>query len=60
MCCDDLVCASCARPVADAACPVCRTARAQLHGSPGVPLAMWLALVVGLLATAFLLSAHLG
>jgi hypothetical protein len=32
MCCEHLVCASCARPVAEAACPVCRGTRAQFHG----------------------------
>lgn len=59
MCCDHLVCASCARPVADAGCPVCRAARMRLHGSAPVPLTVWLALVVGLLGLAFVLSAHL-
>lgn len=59
MCCDDLVCASCARPVADAACPVCRAARTRLHGGQPMPLATLLAIVVGLLGLAVLLSAHL-
>jgi hypothetical protein len=33
MCCDDLVCARCAQPVAQGGCPVCRHARAELHPS---------------------------
>ena len=59
MCCDDLVCASCARPVADAGCPVCRAARARLHGSTPLPFAALLALVVGLLSLALLLSSRI-
>jgi hypothetical protein len=31
MCCDDLVCARCAGPVAEGRCPACRAARAALH-----------------------------
>lgn len=60
MCCDHLVCASCARPVADAGCPVCRAARTRLHGSSPMPFAAWLALVVGLLGLALVLSTHVG
>lgn len=33
MCCDDLVCARCAGPVAEGRCPACRAARASLHHS---------------------------
>jgi hypothetical protein len=33
MCCEDLVCARCAGPVAEARCPACRAARATLHHS---------------------------
>jgi hypothetical protein len=33
MCCEDLVCARCAGPVAEARCPVCRAARETLHHS---------------------------
>jgi len=32
MCCDDLVCARCTRPVSQGHCPVCRSARAEFHG----------------------------
>jgi hypothetical protein len=57
VCCDHLVCAGCARPVADASCPVCRSARAQLHGAPMSVPALVLALAV-LLALALLLATH--
>ncbi|ABW15139.1 hypothetical protein MXD62_33590 [Frankia sp. Mgl5] len=33
MCCDDLVCARCAAPVAEGRCPACRAARESLHHS---------------------------
>jgi hypothetical protein len=46
MCCDHLVCASCAGPVAAGGCSVCRGARAQLHGSTPIPYAA----LVGVLA----------
>jgi hypothetical protein len=59
MCCDELLCARCARPVADAACPVCRAARAELHGSPGISPWTFLAVFVALLSLAALLSTAL-
>jgi hypothetical protein len=31
MCCEQLVCGGCARPVAEARCSICRAARAELH-----------------------------
>ena len=34
MSCEDLVCASCANPVADGRCPTCRIARAHVHVPP--------------------------
>lgn len=58
MCCDTMVCASCSRPVALAACPVCRTARAELHGQP-MSLAAFALALVALLAVAALLAQHL-
>ena len=58
MCCEQVVCASCARPVADACCPVCRVARAELHGTQPVPLAVILAGVIALLGLALLLTGH--
>lgn len=33
MCCEDLVCARCAAPVAEGRCPACRAARESLHQS---------------------------
>jgi hypothetical protein len=57
MCCDTMVCASCSRPVALAACPICRSARAELHGQPMSVAAFALALVA-LLTLAVVLAAH--
>jgi hypothetical protein len=58
MCCEHLVCANCAGQVADAGCPVCRSARAELHAHPQLPVTMVLALAA-LLAFCAVLSAHL-
>jgi hypothetical protein len=57
MCCDTMVCASCSRPVALAACPVCRNARAELHGQP-MSLATLALVLVALLTLAAVLAAH--
>lgn len=59
MCCDHMLCASCARPVAEARCGVCRLARSQLHQSQPVPLAALVAIGVVLLALMALLGNHL-
>lgn len=59
MCCDHLVCASCAHPVADAHCGVCRATRDRMHPrSTAVPLSV-LVLLAALLALAAVLSTHL-
>jgi hypothetical protein len=58
MCCDSMVCASCSRPVAQGACPVCRGARAQLHGQPISFTALVLALAA-LLTLAVVLAARI-
>ena len=58
MCCDNLVCASCSRPVAEARCSVCRAARAELHGSQPLPMATFLAVLAALLLVAVLLTAR--
>ncbi|MBX6388307.1 MAG: hypothetical protein IRZ08_04770 [Frankia sp.] len=60
MCCDDLVCARCAGPVAEGRCPSCRSARAALHhGSSGFQLSPQLLSLLLLLLTALaLLAAH--
>ena len=56
MCCDNLVCASCSRPVVEAGCTVCRAARAELHGRQPLPMATFLAVLAALLLVAVLLS----
>ena len=58
MCCDNLLCASCSRPVAEAGCSVCRAARAELHGSRPVPMATFLAVLAALLLLAVVLTAR--
>jgi len=58
MCCDDLVCARCAQPVPHAGCPVCRTARAELHGTGPISYAALAAAMAALLALALLLATH--
>ena len=58
MCCDNLVCASCSRPVAQAGCGVCRAARAELHGSHPLPMAAFCAVLAALLLLAVVLAAH--
>ena len=56
MCCDNLVCASCSRPVAEAGCTVCRAARAELHGRQPLPMATFLAVLAALLLVAVLMA----
>jgi len=58
MCCDNLVCASCSRPVAQAACGVCRAARAELHGGQPLPMAAFLTVLAVLLVLAVALTAR--
>jgi len=58
MCCDNLVCAGCSRPVAEAACSVCRAARASFHGAQPVPMAVFAAVLAALLVLAVVLSLH--
>jgi hypothetical protein len=50
MCCEHLVCARCAGSVADAGCPVCRAARAEVHTAPGLPAAAVVLAIAVLLA----------
>jgi len=55
MCCDDLVCARCAAPVAEGRCPACRAARAYLHSSAfSLSPQLLVALITVLLALAVL------
>jgi len=56
MCCEQLVCANCARPVVEAGCSVCRKARAEMHGrTPTLNLALVAVIVTALLAAAAVL-----
>jgi hypothetical protein len=59
MCCDDLVCALCAGPVAEGRCASCRSARASLHQGEGFTLSpQLLAFVLLVLSAVALLAAH--
>jgi hypothetical protein len=55
MSCEHLICASCAGPVVEGRCPVCRAARAHVHHhgpsglSPQLLIAVALILLLGLL-----------
>ena len=60
MCCDHMVCASCAGPVSEARCPICRVARSQVHGGPGHPVAAMAVIVMALLALALVLQLTVG
>ena len=60
MCCEHLVCASCAHAVADARCPVCRSARDRLHRHSTMQPLSLLLLMAALLALAAVLSVPLG
>jgi hypothetical protein len=60
VCCDHLVCASCAHAVVDAHCPVCRAARDRLHRNSTVQPLSLLLIVAALFAIATVLSLHLG
>ncbi|OAA20120.1 hypothetical protein UG55_108134 [Frankia sp. EI5c] len=56
MCCEDLVCARCAGPVAEGRCPSCRAARQSMHHpsftiSPQLLIAL-LTVLIALLALA--------
>jgi hypothetical protein len=57
---DDLVCANCARPVAEGRCPVCRASRDQYgRGGGGYFAPLWLVLaVLAALVCAVALQAH--
>jgi hypothetical protein len=60
MCCEHLVCASCAHAVADARCSVCRSARDRLHRHSTMQPLTFLLLMAALVALAAVLSLHLG
>jgi hypothetical protein len=61
MSCEHLICAQCARPVAEARCPVCRAAKSDLHQHHGHGASIPYAVALMLLALAVLLAIqHLG
>ncbi len=51
MSCEHLICAQCAGPVAEGRCPVCRSARADLHAHGPA----WSASTVAIVGVVFLL-----
>jgi len=59
VCCEHLVCASCAHAVTDGHCPVCRAARDRLHRSGTTSSTTVLLLIAVLVSLAAVLSAHL-
>jgi hypothetical protein len=59
MCCDDLVCARCAAPVAEGRCPACRASRDYLHQTSfSLSPQLLIALITVLLALAVLAGYH--
>lgn len=58
MCCEDLVCARCAGPVAEGRCPSCRSARDSLHHSTFTLTPQLLAAVLAFVSLLVLLAAH--
>jgi hypothetical protein len=57
MCCERLVCASCAGMVVDAGCAACRSSKAHVHaGGTAVPAVQLLALLTFLLLALAVLS----
>lgn len=57
---DHLVCASCAHPVAEGRCSVCREARSQLHASRISSYLLAIAVSTLLLTLLAVLRAHAG
>jgi hypothetical protein len=58
MCCEELVCARCAGPVAEARCPACRAARAMLHHNSYSITPQLLAVVLLTIVALFLVAYH--
>jgi hypothetical protein len=57
--CEHLVCASCAHPVAEGRCSICRAARSELRANRVSSYALALAVATLLLAVFAVLGAHL-
>jgi hypothetical protein len=61
MCCEDLICARCAGPVAEGRCASCRSARASLHhGTFSVSPQVLALIIAALLMLALLAAQHAG
>lgn len=60
MSCEHLVCAACAHPVSEGRCPVCQASRAHVHHHGAGLSGPALVVLLGLLAAAVVLLAHLG
>ncbi|WP_131765685.1 hypothetical protein [Candidatus Protofrankia californiensis] len=60
MCCEDLICARCAGPVAEARCPSCRSARDSMHHTSFAITPQLLIAIVAVLLMLVLLAAHHG
>jgi hypothetical protein len=56
---EHLVCASCAHPVAEGRCSICRAVRSELHANRISSYALALAVATLLLAVLALLGTHL-
>jgi hypothetical protein len=57
VCCEGLICASCAGPVIEGRCSVCRAARDHVHHAQGVSPQL-LAVVLAAVTVILLLMAH--
>ncbi len=59
MCCEGLICASCAGPVVEGRCSVCRAARDQMHHTSGLSPQLWAVLIATMAAIVLLVAHHL-
>jgi hypothetical protein len=60
MSCEHLICARCARPVAEGRCPTCREARAHVHQHGHALSVQLIAAVLLILALLAVAAMHLG
>jgi hypothetical protein len=58
MCCEGLICASCAGPVVEGRCSTCRTARDHMHHAGGFTPQVWAALIAAAALLVFLVAHH--
>ena len=59
MCCEGLICASCAGPVVEGRCSVCRAARDEMHHTSGLAPQVWAALIAAAAIIVLLVAHHL-